>query len=468
MNDEHDLDPVERLRAADPAAGVEPRGGFVDGVVARVAPESSVEPAASDSAVPPVTDLAAERGRRRRRWVPIAAVAASIVVFGSAGYAVGAASGGSTNLADGAAPPISLQGTTGGAAPVQDEAQMGAGAAESRKLATDMMYPYGSGRNEFRASGLGTDAGVALGYGYDAPAASNAETVAALAAALGVEGVPELKDGSWVVGPQDGTSASLTVGLDGTLSFSFYDPRLDPWSCAATGGDGSTGLEGGDAVDPAPDAGIEPSIEPGVVEPCEPTGSAPSEETAIDALRAIITATGRDADAFEYSSETWEGSVTRTAQAWPVIDGQRLDQGWSAEVSEEGLLSAYGALAPIVPLGDYEIVSEQQGFERLSDPRFGAQTTAVPFAMREQAVAEGTTEWVPPTEPPAAPTSGGSVSWPVNDVEIVSARLGLASQWQPDGSVLVVPAYEFTDAAGGTWSVIAVADSRLDFAAPTE
>jgi len=27
-----------------------------------------------------------------------------------------------------------------------------------------------------------------------------------------------------------------------------------------------------------------------------------------------------------------------------------------------------------------------------------------------------------------------------------------------------VPAYEFTDAAGGTWSVIAVADSKLDFA----
>jgi hypothetical protein len=52
----------------------------------------------------------------------------------------------------------------------------------------------------------------------------------------------------------------------------------------------------------------------------------------------------------------------------------------------------------------------------------------------------------------------------VNDVEIVEARLGLASQWQPDGSVLVVPAYEFTDADGGAWSVIAVADDALDFA----
>ena len=55
------------------------------------------------------------------------------------------------------------------------------------------------------------------------------------------------------------------------------------------------------------------------------------------------------------------------------------------------------------------------------------------------------------------------MSWPVNDVEIVDARLGLASQWQPDGSVLVVPAYEFTDADGGVWSVIAVSDSMLNF-----
>jgi hypothetical protein len=56
------------------------------------------------------------------------------------------------------------------------------------------------------------------------------------------------------------------------------------------------------------------------------------------------------------------------------------------------------------------------------------------------------------------------VSWPVRDVEIVSARLGIASHWQQDGSVSVVPTYEFTDAAGGIWPVIAVAESSLDVA----
>ncbi len=233
-------------------------------------------------------------------------------------------------------------------------------------------------------------------------------------------------------GRQDGTGPSLGVSSDGMSGFWYSDPRINPWQCA----DGA--------------------------EICEPTGTPPSEDVAIDALRSLISSTGRDPGAYEFTSETWEGSPTRMAQAWLVVDGQRIDQAWTAEVSDAGLFSVSGALAELVPLGDYPVVSEQEAFERLSDPRFSAQMTTLPIAMRDMPVA--TEEWTPPTEPPAAPTAGTAVSWPVNEVEIVDARLGLASQWQPDGSVLVVPAYEFTDAEGGTWSVVAVAESKLDFA----
>ena len=438
---EHELDPeldaVQRLRAADPAAGVEPSAGFADEVVARAAAETTAEPA-------PVADLTAERALRRPRWLPIAAVAASLVVVGALGYGVGATTGGATNLADGAAPPISLRSGSGAASTEQGmttEQSMMQGdavAPERSKMsapgATDLMYPYGFGRNQFSSSGLSTSDGTALAYGFDARAASNSETVAALAAALGVAGTPELKDGAWSVGPQDGTAASLWVSLDGTLSFSYSDPTINPWQCA----DGA--------------------------ETCEPpTGDLPGEQEAIDALGSLLVSAGRDPATFEFTSETYEGAVTRSAQAWPVVDGQRIDQAWTVEITHDGIVSAYGALADLVALGDYPVVSEQEAFEWLSDPRFGAAMTNMPIALREQA-AEAPSEWVPPTEPPAAPSAGSSLAWPVNDVEIVSARLGLASQWQPDGSVLVVPAYEFTDAAGGTGSVIAVADARLDFA----
>ncbi|WP_136707866.1 hypothetical protein [Agromyces sp. H66] len=428
MNDEQH-DPVERLRAADPAADIEPRDGFADEVVARAAAD-----AVRGSGGSPVTDLGTERARRRPGWLQVAAVAASLVVVGAAGYGIGSANGSSTNVADGAAPPISLQ--SGADAGIAEQGVMPEPATGDAKLSApdgrSMFAPYGGGRNHFSASGLSTSDTAAAAYGFDARAASGTDAIAALAAALGVEGTPQLSFGTWTVGPQDGTGPSLGVSIDGMSGFWYSDPRINPWQCA-------------DAA-----------------ESCEPTGTPPSEDVAIDALRSLISSTGRDPGAYEFTSEMWEGSPTRMAQAWLVVDGQRIDQAWTAEVSDAGLFSVSGALAEIVPLGDYPVVSEQEAFERLSDPRFSAQMTTLPIAMRDMPVA--TEEWTPPTEPPAAPTAGTAVSWPVNEVEIVDARLGLASQWQPDGSVLVVPAYEFTDAEGGTWSVIAVAESKLDFA----
>ncbi|MFK3668949.1 hypothetical protein ACI2IX_02160 [Leifsonia aquatica] len=453
MTDDNELDPLARLRAADPAAEVEAPDGFAARVVAEAmgdAPGESTEQEAPEQGAP-VADISSARTRRRLLWLPIAAVAASVVVFGGAGFAVGSVTTASS-VAGGAAAPISLEG--GGGAQTAEGRSAAAGPAAGQKIAApgafDQVYRSGYGRNSFTASGLSTSAGTARAYGFDARAASDAKTVGALAKALGIEAAPALKDGSWQAGPQDGTAPSLTVGLDGTLSFYYSDPKLSPMPCLTTdgGGDGST------------DGGVAPA------EPCTAPASPalPAPDAAIAALRSLVTASGRDAGAFEFTSETPEGAITRTAQAWPVVDGQRVDQPWSVELTAEGVVSASGTLAPIVSLGDYPVVSEQQAFERLSDPRFGAQQTAMPLALRtaEQSTTSSPTD--APTQPPALPGSGVSPSWPVNDVHIVSARLGLASQWQPDGSVLVLPAYELTDSDGGTWSVIAVADAKLDFA----
>ncbi|QEO15512.1 hypothetical protein FLP10_14545 [Agromyces intestinalis] len=441
-----DLDPLERLRAADPAAGVEPRDGFVDDVVASVdAAASDAAPVpldASDPTSPAVADLATERARRRPRWIALVGAAASLAVVGAVGYGVGAATGGQP--APVAAPPITLgEGGVTEEAPMAGTPGIDSAVGGAKMSARDAMaYPGWSGRNEFHASGLSTESGTAAGYGYDARSRSNAETVNALAAALGLAGTAEVSAGAWVVGPNDGTGPTLTVGLDGTLSFSYYNPSVDPWVCDT------------------PDA------------PCTPTGEPPAEQAAIDALRSLIAAAGDDPDAYEYEAPTYEGAVTRTAQAWPLLDGQRLDQAWWLELTADGVYSASGSLAELVPLGDYPIVSEQAAFERLSDPRFGAQLGVMPLAAEARAdVAVGDqvspdvpVTWEPPTEPPAVPAAGAIVSWPVHDVEIVEARLGFATQWQHDGSVLVVPAYAFTDAGGGIWSVIAVADESLDFA----
>lgn len=69
------------------------------------------------------------------------------------------------------------------------------------------------------------------------------------------------------------------------------------------------------------------------------------------------------------------------------------------------------------------------------------------------------------TAPPVAPTTpsaGSVIAWPVRHVTITSARLGLAVTTLPSGASVLVPTYQVTDAEGGTWSVIAVVDARLD------
>ncbi|TFC19602.1 hypothetical protein E3O19_02980 [Cryobacterium algoritolerans] len=445
MNDDNELDPLARLRAADPAAGVELRPGFADDVVADSLAHTLDEPAAESASV---FDLGAARARRRPRWIQFVAVAASLVIVGGAGFGIGASAGQATKLADGAVPAISLQGAGSGGSVTEGGTAHGsfAGApsgAPSKMSAggrSEIAYPVGSGHSSFSSSGLSTTAGKASAYSFNARIASNTERVTALATALQVQGTAKKVDGSWLVGAQDGTAPYLSASLDGMLSFYFTDPQLNPWQCGQ---------------------------EANSTQPCDPPTDLPNQDTAIAALRSLIASAGRDPGSFEYTSDTGEGSFTRSAQAWPVVDGRRIDSPWGLELTAAGVYSASGALADIVPLGDYAIVSETAAFERLSDPRFGTQMTGVPIALRSQKTLR-TTESVPPTEPPteppATPAAGTLLSWPVTKVDIVSARLGLTTQWQPNGSALIVPAYEFRNADGGTWSVIAVADSKLDFA----
>ena len=141
--------------------------------------------------------------------------------------------------------------------------------------------------------------------------------------------------------------------------------------------------------------------------------------------------------------------------------------------------SLFGSLAPLVPLGSYELISAGAAVERLADPRFGSWGGPVVLAGQEatlrdlavdpvgpatsgDAPAEGPAEATSPPEPVAA---GSPFAWPVSQVTLTSARLGLALHTQPDGAAVLLPAYELAAEDGTTWSMVAVADTGLDFAA---
>lgn len=476
----------DRLRAADPAAHLVPDTTALDAAVrSRVGGDGSAAPTPISTSTDagagtrPVAggdELAATRARRRpNRWVAVAAVAAGTLAVGSAGYALGDRSDGDLT----AAPPtaaITLE--EGGAAAGAAEGALGSSAARSAEssLAADTAssLPFFGGRTVFTAQGLSDETGTAQAWAFDPSQAYGADTAARAAAFLGLDGEPQREGGTWVVGPQDGSGPSLQLQPDGLTSLSYYDPTRDPFGCAVAvpeeGADTAVDGGGSDGSAPAPDA-----------PPCIPAdlGAAPQGDAAIDTAREVVAGVGGDPDAVEYEIVDAGTAQAVYVTAYSVLGGQRTGLAWSMTLVGNGAQSVYGYLAPVVLLGTYDVISPNAAVARLSDPRFGssggpitafADDVTDAAAAREPAVdpaGPATSEPAPAgaVTPPAPVTAGSPFAWPVSDVVLTTARLGLAQHTQPNGATVLLPAYELSSADGATWSVVAVADDGLDFAA---
>ncbi len=449
----------DRLRAADPAAGVEPDLDKIHAVVA----QATGVPLVPEIAVRPFTERAERRHRTRTRWMQAAAAVAAIAVVGTGGYAVGGGFGGADGEAAVALPPISLSGGDSDGA----TAEGGAAAMSADKAAgRSMIYPGFGWRTVFSGQGLSTAGGSAAAYGFDASTVASAETAALVAAALGVSGEPRVEWGSWVVGPNDGSGPSVTLSGDGMASVSYYNPSRDAWLCqngdagAAEPADSAKTLDEKAAPMPDPQGSV-----------CE-TGSTPTGDAAVAMARDALTAIGVDlTDAVVSVDDSGATATDLPGAAYvsvtfsQVIDGQQTGVQYSVTLVGDGVQSLYATLGTLVDLGEYGIISAAEAVDRLNDPRFGGSGGIIAYG-REIAAADAAVTVEPSQDPtvPPAPQAGEAISWPVQQVTLTSARLGLAMVTLSTGGQALVPAYELSDAEGTTWSVIAVVDSQLDFA----
>lgn len=468
---------VDRLRAADPAAGAAP-----DAVALRAAVEDRRRGAPHD-------ELAARRLRRLTSWPARAAAvaAAALVVGGGGGYALGAAGGGGGNEGGGevtADAPIVLEVPGDEGMESTDEA---AGAGDSpgflpeaaltagggRLTGADVAsWPGWYGRTVFRASALSADGGTGHGWALDASGVS-ADAAAQAAAALGVRGEPRLEYGTWVVGPNDGSGATVSLSADGPGSLSYWNPANDVAYCdvepvpgtepapderSAADGEADPGTGGGSVDMPVP---------PQRCEGVDDAGDAPQGDAAVAVLRELMTALGADPAGYQLvADDAGDGSYSWVT-AHHVVDGQQTGLTWSLGLTGKGATSLYGVTAALVDLGEYEVVSPAEAVERLNDPRFGAGW-AGPIMMAGARGAETDVAIAPEEpdgEPPVPPGAGSAFAWPVREVTIVDARLGVAVAATRDGATVLAPSYALTADDGSVWSVIAVAERHLDFAA---
>lgn len=448
--DERDLtedEVVARLRAADPAADVEPdtaqlRSTVDDGIAAA-----------------PVDEVAVRRARRWTSWpARVAGVAAAtLVVGGGAGYALGSAGGSAPPTADA---PITLQVPGDG-----DGSGRGLGgpemAAADEAASSDAVGGPGYwGRVVFTSSGLSGSGTTVEAFAFDAAAGFTADAAAQVAAALGVDGTPELVDGAWTVGSADGDGPGVQIWPDGHAGVYYWDPEKDPWHCDWQLLEEQARML--EQVDPQFDAGMsEPAMEP-----CEEQdlGPAPKGDAAIAVVRDALAALGLDTGSYEFAAEDYGDDLWTYVTADLVVDGQRSAASWSASLTGAGLQSLSGPMAPLVSIGDYDVISPAAAVERLSDPRFGGGGGPIDWVGGWPDDSEYWDESVE-AELPAAVAPGAAIGWPVDSATIVEARLGLALHFQADGAALLVPSYELISDDGAIWSVIAVTEDHLDFSA---
>ncbi len=464
--DDRDVDPqlvddaLARVAAADPAAHAVLDTERLHATLA-----------ATTGVQLPTDELAAARSRRRRtRWLQAAAAVAAVAVVGTGGYAIGADGNGSS-----VAPPISLGSSEGARDTGAPAAEVAGGAGMMSSDAARTMIGFG-GRQVFHAKGLSDDGGSQAAWGFDAASVYSEATLQRAADVFGVTG-DVTREYGLSIGTLDGSGPNVSLSPDGQASLSFYDPTRDPWSCETLSApdepnqskddglkDDEAGSASGDGVDIVLGDETSPAAD------C--AGDPPSKSSAIATAKDTLTELGLDTDAFTFDTSS-DSQASTNVTATLVVDGQSANVTWTFLVMVDGLQSAYGPLAPLVALGDYDVVSPADAVERLNDPRFSSFSSGVwPMAANARGALEGVDALesdssdtaVAPEKPGVPPTlhAGDPIAWPVQDVTITGARLGIALQYLDNGAAALIPAYELTDSTGGSWSVIAVVEDQLD------
>lgn len=177
---------------------------------------------------------------------------------------------------------------------------------------------------------------------------------------------------------------------------------------------------------------------------------------AISLTTDTLTGIGVDISSVEYEVGLQDGRTV--VSAWQVVGGQRTQLGWRFVFDSDGtILAASGFSSGFEAVPDYPVVGAATAVTRSQQSPW----TALPASP-----ITGPTDGSAPTTAPSPSSTGGpTVDLPLSRVDVVSAELGLAQYWQPDGSILLLPSYILTGADGSTWSLLAVAEPAVSFVA---
>lgn len=340
----------------------------------------------------------------------------------------------------------------------------------------------------------------------------DAARITKLAQLLGVDGelreVPADQGGGWMIGAADYSTATLTVSTDGMASWwfnpapsvvvgsvecAYVDPvidgaPLDTDAPATTAGDptavpinAATTVAGDTAVAP-PDSSCAAPL---------PPANVPDKATAEAAAKQLFAEMGYDTASYDFEvyADEWGANVT----AYLLLDGMRSPISLSVGYGAEGTVNwASGSLATPVPAGEYPLVGVDGGITRLNDEtgQWGGYSGG-PMVMARMEGAGSTEVLADSVDGDTSPTAvaePGQVGEPISidqpvcnpavdcgveipalepiTVMLTGVKMSLTMIWAADNTIWLLPAYEFSAADGGQYTVIAVDDSFIQLPAP--
>lgn len=348
--------------------------------------------------------------------------------------------------------PTPIEFTSGGAGSSGD--RVATGASESAIAADDMMIAPYFAIDYVLGEGLVAPTDD-TGYVFEASGPATVEEVSALAAALGVEGEPELVDdgyaGSWRVGPEDGTAPSLWVSSDAQRLWNYSSAWALQTDQARVACAVSVDSDGNETVEDCPEP--------------EPPANVPTAEQAEARAADLLSALGVDPATvtFDTYADGWFASVTASDSS----DLRNTVLGWGFGFGAEGVLQyASGSLATPQPVGPYPLVDVETAFRRLQDQTFGGfrggpatDTPAIAVAEEPPAEPDVMESGEPAMEP--LPVDGELPEPEAITVTLTSMEADLWWAWDVDGNVWLLPAYRFIGDDGGWYTVPAVTDEFL-------
>jgi hypothetical protein len=434
----------------------------------------------------------------KRSWLAPVAVAASVALFvgGGAGYTIAAQSNSpAQNIVS--APNLEM----GSAAGAQDA-----------KMSSSAVW---GGRPFLEAdSGISDSSGTQVGYTFDASDVDRQTQLQLIADVFGIEGkVSGSKaDGYLVCDPNFITATAQTSGASWDLSqlitWSYNDSSVTPQYCGEnfpmydtkSSGGSSVALPGTEVatsepaptvvpepmptvvpepmptVVPEPEPTVVPEPMPAPTECVQPSGSLPTDDSALALTKEKFSALGFDPTSanwtvvdgggmWGYSSEL--SSAFKLVTAKVLVDGLDSKQSWSMVVGPDGaIVSANGFYAEIVPTAAYEIVGAKTAIERsqsglwMNLPPQEVQRDNMVYPMPL-----GTNQAV---ETQVKRNSSGQpiLDGGLDRVTIASAEKTLISWYLNDGSTILLPAYLLSESSADDsrqWLQLSIADKYVDF-----